>query len=112
MCVAQRLLLVSGTASIVGHASRHAGCLAAQIDESLANLHSILAHATALQSSMDSRWSERSVFKVYLRDAAAAAEAAAHLAERLPRGPRCLLLQADICRSELLIEIECVHGVG
>jgi chorismate lyase / 3-hydroxybenzoate synthase len=110
MCVAQRLLLVSGTASIVGHASRHAGCLVAQIDESLANLHSILAHATAVRPAMESCWSARSLLKVYLRDAAAAQEAAEHLAERLPRGPRCLLLQADICRSELLVEIECVHG--
>jgi chorismate lyase / 3-hydroxybenzoate synthase len=110
MYVAQRLLLVSGTASIVGHASRHAGCLTAQINESLANLHSILGHATAAQPTMDPGWSERTLFKVYLRDGAAAREAAAHLAERLPGGPRCLLLEADICRSELLVEIECVHG--
>jgi len=110
MCVAPRLLLVSGTASIVGHASQHAGCLAAQIDESLANLHSILTHAAAVQPATQGGWGESTVFKVYLRDGSAAAEAAAHLTRRLPPRTRWLLLEADICRSELLVEIECVHG--
>jgi chorismate lyase / 3-hydroxybenzoate synthase len=107
--LAERLLLISGTASIVGHASRHAGSLTAQIDESLANLSSILTHATTALPAMAPRWDERSLFKVYLRDGAAAHQAAAHLAARLPPGARYLMLQAEICRSELLVEIECVH---
>ncbi len=109
MLAGPRLLLISGTASIVGHASRHAGSLIAQIDESLANLQSMLAHAAAANPSISPRWGERTLLKVYLRDGAAAGEAAAHLAGRLPPGVRCLTLEADICRSELLVEIECVH---
>ncbi|HTX25322.1 MAG TPA: hypothetical protein VMD03_11765 [Steroidobacteraceae bacterium] len=109
MIVGQRLLLISGTASIVGHASRHTGSLTAQIDESLANLESILTHASAAQPAMSPRWGARSLFKVYLRDSASAQQAAAHLARRLPPGARYLILEADICRSELLVEIECVH---
>jgi chorismate lyase / 3-hydroxybenzoate synthase len=108
--LAQRVLLISGTASIVGHASRHAGSLTAQIDESLANLASILAHATNTLPAVSPRWDERSLFKVYLRDGAMASQAAAHLAMRLPPGARYLVLEAEICRSELLVEIECVHG--
>ena len=107
--LAERLLLISGTASIVGHASHHADSLAAQIDESLANLSSILTHATTALPTLAPRWDERSLFKVYLRDGAAAHQAAAHLAARLPPGARYLMLQAEICRSELLVEIECVH---
>jgi chorismate lyase / 3-hydroxybenzoate synthase len=110
MLVAHRLLLISGTASIVGHASRHADSLTAQIDESLANLQSLLAHATAVAPAIPPRWGERTLFKVYLRDGAAAHEAAAHLARSLPAGAQYLILEADICRSELLVEIDCVHG--
>ncbi len=110
MLVDHRLLLISGTASIVGHASRHANSLAAQIDESLANLQSLLAHATAVAPALPARWGERTLFKVYLRNGAAADEAAAHLARSLPVGAQCLILEADICRSELLVEIDCVHG--
>jgi chorismate lyase / 3-hydroxybenzoate synthase len=108
--LAQRLLLISGTASIVGHDSRHAGSLTAQIDESLANLASILAHATAALPAVPPCWDERSLFKVYLRDGTTANQAAAHLAARLPPGARYLMLEAEICRAELLVEIECVHG--
>ena len=39
------LLLVSGTASIVGHASVHPGDVAAQLEETLANLENLLRHA-------------------------------------------------------------------
>ncbi|HTX24800.1 MAG TPA: hypothetical protein VMD03_09095 [Steroidobacteraceae bacterium] len=112
MLVSQRLLMISGTASIVGHASHHPGCLTAQIDECIANLESVLAHANALRPGTSHGWGERSLFKIYLRERDAAGETAAHLAERLPRGARYLILEADICRSELLIEIECVHGHG
>jgi chorismate lyase / 3-hydroxybenzoate synthase len=110
MLVAKQLLLISGTASIVGHASRHARSLIAQIDESLANLQSVLAHATAVAPALPPRWGERTRFKVYLRDGGAAHQAAAHLAGRLPAGAQYLILEADICRSELLVEIDCVHG--
>ncbi len=111
MLVSQRLLMISGTASIVGHASRHAGSLLSQIDETLANLESVLERATSVQPSIPARWGERSLLKVYLRDAASAARAESHLAERLPQGARCMILEADICRSELLVEIDCIHGL-
>src|SRR3546814_7777072 len=38
-------LLVSGTASVVGHESLHAGDLTAQLDETMANLDAVLASA-------------------------------------------------------------------
>ena len=41
------LLLISGTASIVGHASVHLGDVAAQLEETLANLDNLLRHARA-----------------------------------------------------------------
>ncbi len=110
MLVSERLLMISGTASIVGHASRHPGSLAEQIDETLVNLESVLERATSVQPGIPARWGERSLLKVYLRDGTSAARVQAQLAERLPRGVRYLILEADLCRSELLVEIDCVHG--
>ncbi len=111
MLVSQRLLMISGTASIVGHSSRHSGSLTSQIDETLANLESLLERATSAHPAIPARWGEQSLLKVYLRDGASAARVEAHLAERLPSSVRYMILEADICRSELLVEIDCVHGL-
>ncbi len=110
MLVSPRRLLISGTASIVGHASRHAGSLERQLDETLVNLESMLEHAAALQPTIPRRWGAHTLLKVYLRDGSAAGRAAGRLAERLPPGVQWLMLEADICRAELLVEIECAHG--
>lgn len=110
MLLSERVLMVSGTASIVGHSSRHPGSLASQIDETLANLGSMLARAAALEPAMSRDWGAHTLLKVYLRRRAAAAEAAAQLAARLPHTVRYVILEADICRSELLVEIDCIHG--
>jgi chorismate lyase/3-hydroxybenzoate synthase len=44
---ATAVLLISGTASIVGHETRHAGDLAAQIDESIVNVDALIGVANA-----------------------------------------------------------------
>ena len=103
------LLLISGTASIVGHASQHSGSLRDQLDETLANLASLFERGTALEPAL-ARLGTRARLKVYLRDGASANLAAAHLAERLPLGAQCLMLEADICRAELLVEVDCAHA--
>lgn len=111
MLVSPRLLMISGTASIVGHASRHDGSLESQIDETLANLESVLTRATVVQPAIPTRFGERTLLKVYLRDRSSAARAEAQLVGRLPHGVRYMILEADICRSELLVEIDCIHGL-
>ena len=104
-------LLLSGTASIVGHASRHVESLAAQLDETLANLHSLLAAARARRPSLAARFDATSRLKVYVRDPEDVEPVARLLDLRLgPDVPR-LLLQADVCRRELRVEIEGMHGV-
>ena len=103
------LLLVSGTASIVGHTSRHPGSLKDQLAETLANLTSVIERAAAIEPALPRRLSARTRLKIYLRDGASAELAAAHLAKCLPPGAQCLLLEADICRVDLLVEVDCVH---
>ena len=104
-------LLLSGTASIVGHASRHVESLAAQLDETLANLHSLLAAAHARQPALAAQFDPGSRLKVYVRDAADAGAVAHLLDQRLGPGVPRLLLHADVCRRELRVEIEGVHGL-
>ncbi len=96
-------LALSGTAAIRGHASRHDGDLEAQLDETLTNLHSLLQAA-----DMPGTLGAHSPLKVYVRHADDLPRVDAILANRLPDTPR-LLLQADICRRELLVEIDGWH---
>ncbi|MFN7570673.1 MAG: hypothetical protein ACK5TK_04325 [Betaproteobacteria bacterium] len=98
------MLLISGTASIVGHETRHAGDLAAQIDESMVNVDALIGVANARLQRQDFARA-RMTWRAYLRHAADAPAAAAQLARHLP-GADLLLLHADICRSDLLFEIE------
>lgn len=97
-------LFVSGTASIVGHESLHPGSLAEQTRETVRNLERVRAAAEAASASRFA-WS---LFKVYLRHAGDAAEARGLLAGLLGDAVPTLYLRADVCRRELLIEIEAV----
>ncbi len=92
-------LLISGTAAVVGHASRHEDDLAAQLDETFANLDSLLA-------TTRSPFGEQALLKAYVRDAAHADAVAHTIAARAPRASGVLLLAGDICRRELLVEID------
>jgi len=105
-----RLLMISGTASVIGHASHHPGRLDAQIRETLMNLGMLKQRANAIAPAIAPRLGPSSLLKVYLRDTSAASEVAALLAEQLPAGVDYMLLEADICRAELLVEIDCIHG--
>lgn len=94
-------LLVSGTASIVGHASQHGGDPLAQLEETLRNLSTVgVGNATRTPADL--------LFKVYVRDAAHLEMIASCLRKSSPHA-NVLYLAADICRRELLLEIECVQ---
>ena len=98
-------LLISGTAAVVGHASLHHDDLDAQVGETLANLDSLLAQA----SMRPPRLGAGSLLKAYLRDVADAEAVATTLRARFPTLDGLVLLGGDICRSELLVEIDGVH---
>ena len=106
------LLFISGTASIVGHASVHPGDVAAQLEETLANLESLLGHARSRTGFGPAGLGPASLVKVYLRRPADAAVVESRLRERLGQDIPFLILAADICRSELLLEIEVVQRGG
>jgi chorismate lyase/3-hydroxybenzoate synthase len=103
-------LFVSGTASIVGHRSAHEGDLEAQLRETVANLEALLRQAQASDRIRTARLGAGSQVKAYLRPGCDASLVERRLRECLGEEASLLLLSADICRSELLIEIEVVHA--
>ena len=96
-------LFVSGTASIVGHESQHRG-IELQLRETLANLAQLLGSALGHRPGL--ALGPRRHWQVYLRDPADLAAVEQEVYERLAGPTGVTFLQADICRRELLIEIE------
>jgi chorismate lyase/3-hydroxybenzoate synthase len=93
-------LAISGTAAVVGHASRHDRDLQAQVAETCVNLRALLD--TAVLPDFDAS----SPLKVYLRRAEDAQAVRAALARHLDTSVPHLILHGDICRHELLVEID------
>lgn len=105
-------LFISGTASIVGHESRHPGNLEAQIDESLRNVGTVLGEAAAHHPIAPGEPADLALLKVYLRHPEDAPRAARHLRERVGERVAVMILHGDICRAELLVEIEGHYAPG
>ena len=98
-------LLISGTASIVGHRSLHAGDTAAQTRETLANIEALLAEANRVARGARFELGALAC-KVYVRRPADLPVIKAELAAARDAGTKLIYLQADICRQDLLVEIE------
>ena len=103
-------LLLSGTAAVVGHESRHADSVAAQLNETLTNFDSLLSAAHARRPALPAHFGSHTRLKVYVRDREELAEVAALLQARLDPAVSWLVLHATICRRELRIEIDGTHA--
>lgn len=103
-------LLLSGTAAVVGHASQHDGELLAQLEETFVNFDALLDAARRDNPSLPARFGAGTRLKVYVRDhddlPVVQAALDARFGDAVPR----LLLHAAICRRELAVEIDGVHG--
>lgn len=101
------ILFVSGTASIVGHRTLHAGDVVAQARETLANLEAVFAEAERLVRPGAFPRREAS-YKVYVRRPADLRAIQGEVAAALGPEADVTYLRADICRSDLLVEIEAI----
>lgn len=100
------LFFISGTASVVGHASRHAGLPYEQTRETIRNLRAVLNHPEYVTGMEVFGTHPRAMYKVYVRNSDSLPEIHRALQESpLPR-QQALFLQGDLCRRELLVEIE------
>lgn len=104
-------LLASGTASIVGHVSRHASDSAAQLRESLANLTALLEEGHR-RSGRRFELAGCESLRVYLRHPRDLDLAHAVIAESGLPAERVLYLHGEVCRRELDIEVEGVFAAS
>lgn len=93
---------LAGTAAVLGHESRGT-TLTEQLDLTWANIRAMEA-----QFPPGSRATDYTAWARHPQDAAAIASS---LRARLPTGTPWRILQADICRRELLVEIEGSYAV-
>jgi chorismate lyase / 3-hydroxybenzoate synthase len=107
----RQALFISGTASIVGHTSVHVGDVRKQTEESLVNIAALRQVAGArAQRRFET---DDLIYTVYVRDAAdfgAVREVfERHVGPGSAAAREAVYLHADICRSDLLVEVE-AHG--
>ncbi|CAM5795226.1 chorismate transformation enzyme, FkbO/Hyg5 family [Rhizobacter fulvus] len=104
-------LFISGTASIVGHATVHIGDVKRQTEESLLNIDTV--RQVAAERAGVPFPADALSYTVYVRradDLAVIREVFEQaVGADTPAARDAIYLQADICRSELLVEIE-AHG--
>jgi chorismate lyase/3-hydroxybenzoate synthase len=119
-----RQLLIGGTASIVGEDSQHIGDAAGQVEETVANLTALIAAARARcvpPQEPDAIESDRPAdateigrledVRVYVARAQDAALVHALVLARCPGVTRLEMTLSQICRPELLVEIEGVARI-
>lgn len=103
-----RQLFISGTAAIRGHATIAPDDLAGQLACTRENLE-LIAQAAGAGKHFGAGAGWQRTFKVYVRHAADFAAVEADLQRHFLRdGDSVTYLQADLCRSDLLVEIEAV----
>lgn len=103
------ILFISGTASIVGHQTRHPLDVVAQTRETLLNLKVVIAEANRMLGKQE--FDLHSIyFRVYIRRASDLALVRDEMERCIGGVIKAVFIQADICRQELLLEIEATAG--
>jgi enamine deaminase RidA (YjgF/YER057c/UK114 family) len=100
-------LFVSGTASIVGHESRHPGDPVAQTEETMKNIERVLDEA-GCPGAGGPLGARLHGLRVYVRRRSDRAAIDDTLERCLGRPSPVSWLLADVCREELLVEIEAI----
>ena len=104
-------LFISGTASIVGHTTVHVGDVRRQTEESLLNIATVRQVATDRARAVFEAGGL--IYTVYVRDPANLAVVREvferEVGAESSAARDAVYLQADICRADLLVEIE-AHG--
>jgi chorismate lyase/3-hydroxybenzoate synthase len=102
----RRTLLIGGTASVVGEDSRHAGDFDAQVEEIVLNLEALIRSADGSSNGGHAPLRRLVDLRVYVKSAACADRAREMLVSACPRARTVTVAVADICRPELLVEVE------
>ena len=103
------VLFLSGTASIVGHATMHPDDVIAQTRETMANIKAVLIAANRLIDQPKFNLSSL-YYKIYVRYPADLEQIRNELTHCVGDALKAVYLQADVCRQDLLLEIEATAG--
>lgn len=104
----QELLFVSGTASILGHATVHLGDVVAQTRETVANIAAVVDEANRQSTASGAMpWQLGDlVYRAYIRRAEDFRPVSDTLRQVLGAAVDVVCVQADVCRADLLVEVE------
>ncbi len=98
--------LISGTASVVGHQTHHENQVASQLSESLRNVSSLLDEGHRLMGDTQANLDSDGTLKVYVRNPDHLELIMQTLDNEAPAEIPRIYLQGDICRENLLTEID------
>lgn len=101
----RRQFLISGTASVVGHETHHTDDVGRQAQESWRNVQSLMAEGRRLLGKGGDEV-EPSVLKVYVRNPDDLPLVEKALDQVLPEDVPRIFLQGDVCRRDLLTEMD------
>lgn len=102
--------LISGTASILGHKTHHRDDCAEQINETLRNVRALVTESQRHYGSAASgELGYGGLLKVYVRDPEDLEIIATSVAEQMGRQTPVIYLQGDVCRADLLTEVEGIN---
>ena len=99
-------LFLAGTASIIGHSSQHPDDHVSQTQETIRNVHAVVQRVEQKENLCQQYTQHEGVLKVYIRHPHQFVEIKAQLGEHLYGKYDMVFLKGDMCRSELLLEIE------
>jgi enamine deaminase RidA (YjgF/YER057c/UK114 family) len=100
-------LFISGTASILGHETVHPASVGMQTRETVVNIRAVIEQAV-LKGFALVDFARGMALKVYVRHAEDFAEVVGIIRKEFGALSELIVLQADICRADLLVEIEAV----
>ena len=105
-----RQFLISGTASVLGHQTHHENQVANQLSESLRNVRSLLEEGRRLMGDSHARLDRDGILKIYIRNPQDFEVIRDTLEAEAPAEIPRIYLQGDICRENLLTEIDGIVG--
>jgi len=97
---------ISGTASIVGHETLHEENVLIQLEEILKNIDALVETVRDTHQQPIRDITDLSLMKVYIRNPDHYAMIYEALSQRVGKDVSVIYLQGDICRENLLLEIE------
>ncbi|NNE04754.1 MAG: hypothetical protein HKO64_08325 [Xanthomonadales bacterium] len=100
-----RQFLISGTASVVGHETHHDNPTD-QVTESIRNVNSLLAEGQRLLGGKQPRLGDGGVMRIYVRNPDDLGEISTTLEQIVPGDLPRIYLNGDVCRSDLLTEVD------